>query len=56
MANELSTQPGAFLASLKRNNTQIREDRATAIAEDAELLFKREVEDLAIQIKRLRRE
>ncbi|ARU59533.1 hypothetical protein OLMES_5553 [Oleiphilus messinensis] len=56
MANELSTQPGAFLASLKRNNTQIREDRATAIAEIAQLMFKREVEDLAIQIKRLRRE
>ncbi len=49
-------QKGAFIESLKRNNAQIREDRAAAIAEDAELLFKREIEDIAITIKRLRRE
>ncbi len=47
---------GAFVESLKRNNTKIREDRAIAIAEDAQLIYKREVEDLEIQIKRLRRE
>lgn len=47
---------GAFLESLKRNNAKIREDRATAIAEDAEIMFKREIEDLGIAIKRLQRE
>lgn len=47
---------GAFVESLKRNNAKIREDRAIAIAEDAEIIYKREVEDLEIQIKRLRRE
>jgi hypothetical protein len=47
---------GAFLASLKRNNERIRADRADAIAEDAELLYKREVEDMELQIRRLKRE
>lgn len=47
---------GAFLESLKRNNAKIREDRATAIAEDAQIMFKREIEDLAIHVKRLKRE
>jgi hypothetical protein len=47
---------GAFVESLKRNNQKIREDRAIAISEDAQLIYKREVEDLEIQIKRLKRE
>ena len=47
---------GAFVESLKRNNAKIRADRAIAIAEDAQLIYKREVEDLEIQIKRLKRE
>lgn len=47
---------GAFVDSLKRNNAKIREDRAISIAEDAQIIYKREVEDLEIQIKRLRRE
>lgn len=47
---------GAFIDSLKRNNAKIREDRAAAIAEDAQIMFKREVEDLAISIKRMQRE
>ena len=49
-------EEGAFLESLKRNNAKIRADRAVAIAEDAEVMFKREIEDIAISIKRLRRE
>ncbi|MEE2730729.1 MAG: hypothetical protein VYA55_07880 [Pseudomonadota bacterium] len=49
-------EEGAFLESLKRNNAKIREDRAIAIAEDAEVMFKREIEDIEITIKRLRRE
>ncbi len=47
---------GKFIDSLKRNNSKIRADRATAISEDAEMLFKRTVEDIALQIKRVNRE
>lgn len=52
---EIKTQ-GAFIDSLKRNNKQIREDRAAAIAEDAELLYKRSVEDLEVSISRMKRD
>lgn len=47
---------GAFVESLKRNNRKIREDRAIAIAEQAQLTFKREVEDLELEVKRVQRE
>lgn len=47
---------GAFFGSLIRNNKKIREDRAIAIAEDALTIYKREVEDLEMKIKRLKRE
>ncbi|KKM94052.1 hypothetical protein LCGC14_1202120 [marine sediment metagenome] len=54
MTEEIET--GAFIESLKRNNKKIRDDRATAIAEDTHLLFKREIEDLQVNIKRLKRD
>jgi hypothetical protein len=47
---------GAFLTSLKRNNRQIREDRAVAIYESAQLIYKRAVEDLEVNIKQMKRE
>jgi hypothetical protein len=47
---------GAFLESLKRNNKKIRNDRAEAIHEDAQILFRREMEDIEIGIKRMNRE
>jgi hypothetical protein len=47
---------GAFLSSLKRNNKQIRDDRATAIGEDAQLIYKRFVEDLKVSVKRMTRD
>ena len=56
MATDLENMKGAFVESLKRNNSKIKEDRAIAIAEAAELIYKREVEDLGIQIKQMRRE
>lgn len=56
MATELENMKGVFVESLKRNNTKIKEDRAIAIAEAAELIYKREVEDLGIQIKQIKRE
>lgn len=45
-----------FIESLQRNNDQIREDRARIIGEDAELIYKRRVEDIELKIKRLERE
>lgn len=51
-----TTQLGAFASSLRRNNKQIRDDRAVAIAEDCDLIYKREVEDLELQIKKTKRE
>jgi len=52
----VTTAAGAFIDSLKRNNKQIRADRADAIAEDAELIYKREIEDLDVTIKRMKRD
>lgn len=47
---------GAFYSSLKRNNKQIRDDRALAISEDTEMIFKRKIEDLQTGVKRMKRE
>ncbi len=52
----LSEIKGAFAASLTRNNRQIKKDRALAIVEDAQMIFKREVEDMETRIKRMKRE
>ncbi len=46
---------GAFFDSLKRNATQIKKDRALAIAEDAQIIFRRTVEDLEADLKKLKR-
>ena len=32
---------GAFIESLQRNNKQIRDDRAQSIAEDSQLVYRR---------------
>jgi hypothetical protein len=52
----LENKSGAFAESLKRNNKRIKEDRAIAISDDAELVYRRKVEDLEIEVKRLERE
>lgn len=52
----LDEMKGAFVQSLVRNNKKIREDRAIQIAESAQMLYKREVEDTELRIKQLRRE
>ena len=52
----LSDMKGAFVGSLVRNNKKIREDRAIAIAESADMLYKRKIEDTDIQIKQLKRD
>lgn len=46
---------GVFNESLRRNNTKIRSDRADAISEDTELVYKRKIEDIELNIKRLKR-
>ena len=56
METTVKDQEGTFFASLKRNNAKIREDRAIAIAEDAERLYKRKIEDLRDGIKKMTRE
>lgn len=57
MENTTVEKPvGAFIASLKRNNKQIREDRAEAIVEVAQIKYKRVIEDLDQEIKSLERE
>lgn len=52
----LDEMKGAFVESLKRNNKKIRDDRAVAITESAQMIYKREVEDISLEIKKLRRE
>lgn len=52
----LDEKKGAFVESLRRNNKKIRDDRALAIAEDAEMLYKRSIEDMELEIRKLRRE
>jgi hypothetical protein len=47
---------GAFSESLRRNNSQIRKDRADAISEDTEIIYKRKIEDLVLKIKKMNRE
>lgn len=57
MAEETKAQMrGAFISSLKRNNKEIRDDRATAIAEDAMVMYRRQVEDLELRVNRLKRD
>ena len=47
---------GAFQSALQRNNTKIKADRAAAISEDTEILYKRTIEDLELSIKKMKRE
>jgi len=56
MEQENEVKKGAFVESLQRNNRQIRKDRADAISEDTELLYKRNIEDLEVKVKRMKRD
>ena len=56
MPEEEEVKKGAFQDSLYRNNAKIRKDRADSIIEDAELIYKREIEDLDVEMKRMVRE
>lgn len=54
--NQLNELKGRFVESLRRGGREIRQDRALAIAEDAELIFKREVEDISTALKTTKRD
>jgi hypothetical protein len=54
--DDVQKTEGAFFESLKRNNRQIRQDRAETIAEDAEMTYKRTIEDMEMEIKRKKRD
>lgn len=57
-SQELETKEvqGAFIGSLKRSNAKIKADRAEVIYEDAELVYRRKIEDIENSIKRLKRD
>lgn len=54
--DEQNVKNGAFIVSLKRNNREIRNDRAEAIYDDASMIYKRYVEDIEQDIKKMKRE
>jgi UDP-3-O-acyl-N-acetylglucosamine deacetylase len=56
VTDEVEVQQGAFKESLYRNNSKIRKDRADSIIEDAEIIYKREIEDLDVQKKKMLRD
>ena len=47
---------GAFIESLKRNHSKIRADRAEAIGESAEVLYRRTIEDIQMDIRQMERD
>lgn len=53
--DEVSGKNGTLWVSLSRNIKQIKEGRALSILEDAELAYKRKIEDMAQTLKRLNR-
>lgn len=53
--DEAPITKGAFVDSLKRTASQIRSDRAEALGEDAEVAYRRHIEDMKTELKRLQR-
>lgn len=56
LTDEADSLKGVFGASISRSSKEIRRDRGLAIYEEAELLYKRRIEDVETVIKRLNRE
>lgn len=52
----LDSMRGVFVETLKRSNRKIREDRAIVIVEAAQLKYKREIEDMQMKMKQLKRQ
>jgi hypothetical protein len=55
MANTKAKKQGQFVASLKRNNDQIKSYRADSISSKTELAYKHKVENLDFLLDDLRR-
>lgn len=53
---DMNAADGAFFQSLTRNNSQIRKDRAAMISEDAQLKYKRCIEDMQLELRNLARD
>lgn len=53
---QVVSKDGMFLDTLKRNNKQIRDDRAKQIYDETKLLYKRTIEDLEMDILGMERE
>lgn len=53
MEEQVTIPAGAFVESLYRGNKEIKKDRAEAIAEDVQTVYKRKVEDMELEMKRL---
>ena len=53
---DILKRDGALIGSLVRNAKQVKHDRAESIAEDAMIRFKRTIEDLEVDIRRLERQ
>lgn len=53
---QLSEMKGAFVESLTRGSKKIKADRALVIAESAQLVYKRSIEDMQMDIKTTQRE
>lgn len=47
---ELDNKQGVFKADLMRTFKQLKESRAESVAEDVEIIYKRQIEDLCHQI------
>lgn len=52
----LAGMKGAFVESLTRGSKKIKADRALVIAESAQLVYKRSIEDMQMDIKTLQRQ
>lgn len=47
---------GGFFKTLNRNNKEIKEDRAIAIAESAQMMYQRSIQDMRLYLKQLERD
>ena len=56
MSDEVEVVEGAFFDALTRSGSKIRKARAASIGEDAQLTYKRTIENLELSIKRMRRD
>lgn len=54
--DEAPVTKGAFVDSLTRTASQIRKDRAEVLAEDAEVSYRRHIDDMERDLKRLKRD